>query len=71
MRKLSGTDWPLNTLLFAMMADGVRLLSWQLLDQKARRGKAPPKSILEQLVGEAPAKTGGFDADTDLQTGKT
>lgn len=67
MRKLSGTQWPLNTLLLAMIADGVRIVSWQLLDQKARRGKTPPKSILEQLIDEAPEKAGGFDNVEDFR----
>ena len=67
MRKMSGVQWPLDALLLAMIADSVRVISWQLLDQKARRGKTPPKSILEQLIGESPASSGGFDSAEDFR----
>ena len=67
MRKMSGIEWPLETLLLAMVADGVRIISWQLIDQKARRGKTPPKSILDQLLGGASGSTGGFDSAEDFR----
>lgn len=65
-RKISGVNWPLNTLLLAAIGDAVRVVSWQLLDKKARRGKSPPKSMLEQLLGEK-AETSGFDNVEDFR----
>lgn len=67
IRKLSGTEWPLDTLLLAMIADGVRILSWQLLDHKARRGMKPPQSILEQLIGKEQSGSTGFDSPEEFR----
>ena len=67
MRKFSGVKWPLETLLLAMLLDTNRAISWQLVNEKGRRGHRPPKSILKLLLGEKEeTETAGFDNADDF-----
>ena len=67
MRKLSGVKWPFDTLLLAMICDSIRGISWQLVDEKGRRGHNPPVSVLKTILGEE-KETTGFDSADDFKS---
>ena len=67
IKKMSGTQWPLDTLLLAMIADGIRIISWQLLDSKTRHRMHPPQSILEQLIGKEENEPSGFNSPEEFK----
>lgn len=68
IRKLSGTKWPFNTLLLAMVVDSIRGISWQLMDTKQRRGRKPPTSVLKIILGETEeTEMEGFDSADEFR----
>ena len=69
MRKLSGVKWPFNTLLLALVCDSIRTISWQLIDEKGRRGHKPPQSVLKTILGETEeGELSGFDSVEDFRS---
>lgn len=68
MRKLSGVKWPFDTLLLAIICDSIRNISWQLVDEKGRRGHKPPHSVLKIILGEVEDnEMSGFDSAEDFR----
>jgi hypothetical protein len=67
MQKLSGAPAPADTLLRAMIADCLRILVWRQT-KDGQRGKKPPASILEQMLGGKRSEIGpGFENPDDFQ----
>lgn len=63
MQKISGFPAPLKELLLCIIADSLKVLVWQNTED-GYKGKNPPKSILETLVGEP--EGGGFDTPEEF-----
>lgn len=63
IQKMSGLNWPINTLLLALMIDSLQSISWQLTPKEGRRGRKPPKSLARIILGETEEReTEGFDS---------
>ena len=60
-RKLSGAPVGLDTMLLAMIADGVNLLVWQNT-QAGHEGRNRPPSVLAVLRGKQEGEGSGFDS---------
>lgn len=68
MLKLSGLPATVETILLATIADASRLQVWQRT-QNGRKGKNPPKSLLELLtkdIGDRDDHKKGFDSAADF-----
>ena len=67
MRKLSGAAVGLEAMLLAVIADAVRLLVWQNTEN-GLKGKNPPVSILDTLIGADRSEDGpGFDSAEEFE----
>lgn len=64
--KMSGTEYPLNTLLLASAADKLAFLAWAKT-KDAQDGRNHPKSILQSLLGiQSQGATQSFDSIEDF-----
>ena len=67
MRKLSGADVPLNTLLLATTADRLGHLIW-MNSKDGQKGRNRPKYILDALLHRETERAAGFDSGEDFET---
>ena len=54
---ISGQKIPIETMLLAIIADGINFIAWTKTED-AKRGKNRPKSIFEALTGKESEATG-------------
>lgn len=54
-KQMSGQEYDNQTLLMAMLLDGVNTIAW-MMSEDGHAGKNRPKSIYQNLVGNEPEK---------------
>lgn len=61
VRRLTGAKAKSDTLLLAIIADGVRGIQW-MLSEDGQKGRNAPESILAMIVGDKESDIEGFDS---------